>query len=237
MTTTADEDETPRTGLSFVYRVHKGSPGGKTLFLLHGSGVDETTLVPLGREISAGATLIAVRGRVVQDDSRRWFTRITPTRFDQKSIRAEAASFAVFAREAAAAEGFEWKDAAFLGYSNGANLLSGVMLLHPGVVRRAALLRSMPVLDEVPPTRLDGCDIVVIAGARDETYGPYAPALAALLTEHGAAVQSSVVPAGHEFGSADAEIVRKWLGGVEAKGLHARRARPSGRSSGGVNNS
>jgi phospholipase/carboxylesterase len=215
MTITTDEDGTLRKGLSFVYRLHRGAPGGNTLVLLHGSGVDETTLVPLARRISAGATLIAVRGRVVQDDSRRWFTRITPTRFDQQSIRAEAASFAVFAREVAAAEGFDPRAAVFLGYSNGANLLSSVMLLHPGVVRRAALLRSMPVLDDVPPTRLDGSEIIILAGARDETYGPYAPALAALMAEHGAEVQSFVVPAGHEFGSQDAKHVSKWLGSLK----------------------
>lgn len=211
MTITADEDKGLRTELSFTYRLHKGSPHGKVLFLLHGSGVDETTLMPLGHEVSANATLVAVRGRILQDDSRRWFTRITPTRFEQESIHAEAASFAVFVREVAAVEGLDWRNAVFLGYSNGANLLSSVMLLHPGVVRRAALLRSMPVLEEVPPTRLDGSDVVVIAGARDETYGPYAPALTALLTEHGADVQSFVVAAGHEFGAEDAQRVRKWL--------------------------
>jgi len=216
MTGTASDDGTLRTALSFIYRLHRGSRGGGTLVLLHGSGVDETTLVPLAREIAPDATLVAVRGRIVQDDSRRWFTRITPTRFDQRSIRAEAASFAVFVREAALAEGFDPGKAVFLGYSNGANLLSSVMLLHPGIVRRAALLRSMPVLDAIPPTRLDGSEVIVLAGAKDETYGPYAPALTALLAEHGAEVQSYVVPAGHEFGSHDAKRVRKWLKSLAA---------------------
>jgi phospholipase/carboxylesterase len=211
MTGTASDEGTLKTGLSFVYRLYRGSPGDRTLVLLHGSGVDETTLVPLARETVPGATLIAVRGRIVQDGSRRWFTRITPTRFDQQSIRAEAASLAVFVREAAAAEDFAPGKAVFLGYSNGANLLHSVMLLHPGIVRRAALLRSMPVLDDIPPTRLEGSEAVVLAGARDETYGPYAPALAALLAGHGAEVQSYVVPSGHEFGSQDARRVRKWL--------------------------
>jgi len=216
MTTASGHDEALKTGLSFAYRLHRGSPEGRTFILLHGSGVDETTLVPLAREVSPDATLIAVRGRIMQDDSRRWFTRITPTRFDQKSIRGEAASFAVFVRELAAAENFDAEDVVFIGYSNGGNLVSSLMLLHPGLVRRAALLRSMPVLDHVPPTRLDASKVLVIAGARDETYGPYAPALAALLAEHGADVESLVVPSGHEFGSEDAKRIRKWLTGREA---------------------
>ena len=68
----------------------------ETLVLLHGSGVDETTLVPLAREIAPRAILIAVRGRIAQDGGMRWFTRITPTRFEQQSIRTEAAAFAGF---------------------------------------------------------------------------------------------------------------------------------------------
>jgi phospholipase/carboxylesterase len=197
--------------LSFAYRVHRGRTGALTMILLHGSGVDETTLLPLAHEIAPGATLIAVRGRVVQDDSRRWFSKITPTSFVQQSIREEAAAFAVFVQEAAKAEGFVTGEAIFLGYSNGANLVSSVMLLHPGIVRRAALLRAMPVLEEVPSTRLGGSDVIVVAGARDETYGAFSPSLAKLLSERGAKVESHTVLSGHEFGHEDAKVIRKWL--------------------------
>ena len=86
-----------RRGLSFAYRVYRPQDAnGEALVLLHGSGVDETTLVPLAREIAPRATLIAVRGRIPQDDGLRWFARITPTRFEQHSIRSEADAFASF---------------------------------------------------------------------------------------------------------------------------------------------
>ena len=51
----------------------------------------------------------------------------------------------------------------------------------------------------------------MIAGAADVTYGPFAPALVALLREHGAEVEARTVAAGHEFGAEDAGIVRDWL--------------------------
>lgn len=198
--------------LSFCYRVYRPSgDDGDTLVLLHGSGVDETILVPLAREIAPTATLFAIRGRIVQDGGLRWFTRITPTEFDQASIRAEADAFAQFLRELSAGHAFETARAVFLGYSNGANLASSVMLLHPGLIRRAALLRAMPVLDHVPPSDLSSASVLVLTGAADVTYGPHAPALVSLLRRHGAAVASETVPSGHEFGEHDAEAVRAWM--------------------------
>lgn len=206
--------ETPplQRGLDFAYRVYEPAHEARpALVLLHGSGVDETVLVPLAREIAPQARLMAVRGHVMQDGSRRWFTRITPTAFEQKSIRKEARAFARFLPRLAEREGFPLGTAAFLGYSNGANLASSVMLLHPGLIGRAALLRAMPVLDRVPAADLAKTPVLVVAGQQDVTYGPYAPALAALLERHGAVVESRIVPAGHEFGEHDAALVRAWL--------------------------
>ena len=75
------------TSHSLIASIGHTDANHETLVLLHGSGVDETTLVPLAREIAPRAILIAVRGRIAQDGGMRWFTRITPTRFEQQSIR------------------------------------------------------------------------------------------------------------------------------------------------------
>lgn len=51
--------------LAFPYRLlGAGGSRRECLFLLHGSGVDETTLVPLARQIAPDAVLIAARGRI-----------------------------------------------------------------------------------------------------------------------------------------------------------------------------
>jgi phospholipase/carboxylesterase len=200
--------------LTFPYRIFgTGGNSRECLFLLHGSGVDETTLVPLARRIAPGAVLVAVRGRIPQEDGFRWFERISPTRFEQKSILSETAAFAAFASEATRRHGLDPARATFLGYSNGANLVSSLMLLHPGIVRRAALLRPMPVLDQVPATNLAGTRTLIIAGAADETYGAFAPALVTLLSRHGAEIDARIISSGHEIGDPDAAIVRQWLAG------------------------
>jgi phospholipase/carboxylesterase len=202
-----------RHDLAFPYRLYgrPESAGLEAIVLLHGSGVDETTMAPLGAEIAPEAASIAVRGRVQQEDGWRWFERITPTRFGQQSIKAEASAFADFIPKLAEAHGLDLSRTTFLGYSNGANLISSVMLLHPGLVERAVLLRAMPVLDEVPPADLSATRVLVISGAADVTYGPFAQPLAALLSGHGAEVEAHIVAAGHEFGAGDVKIVRDWL--------------------------
>src|SRR5438477_3638031 len=198
--------------LRFPYRlILPANASGECLFVLHGSGVDETTLVPLAKQIAPRAALVAARGRIRQEDGFRWFDRITPTSFEQSSIRAETAAFALFATEAARRHGLDFARATFLGYSNGANLVSTLMLLHPGLVRQAALLRAMPVLDGVPATDLTGKRVLIIAGAADQAYGPFAPALVTLLSKRGAQVDARIVAWGHEFGDADAAIARQWL--------------------------
>lgn len=203
-----------RSGLSFSYRLHvPRHAGDETLILLHGSAADEMTLIPLAMSIAPRTRLVAVRGRIVQDGDLRWFRRITPTQFDQASIRAEADAFAHFIGELTARHGLEPARLAFIGYSNGANLVSSTMLLHPGVIERAVLLRAMPVLTREPAADLSNAKVLTIAGANDITYAPFAPALVELLRRHRADVDAHTVTAGHEFGALDGDVIRKWLDG------------------------
>lgn len=207
----------PRTSelheeLAFGYRLHEpDAPDGSWVILLHGSGTDETVLVPFAAQVFPQARLMAVRGRIVQEESRRWFARLTPVAFDQHSIRSEAQAFARFLAQVGREHGFDPADAVFLGYSNGANLVSSLLFLHPGLVRRAVLMRAMPVLDAPPPADLSAVSALVLSGTRDATYGPYAAPLAQQLRRAGARVEAHVVDCGHEFSDPDAALIRNWL--------------------------
>jgi phospholipase/carboxylesterase len=198
--------------LGFTHRLYRPErPNGETLVLLHGSGGDETTLLPLAQQIAPNATLLAVRGRIVQDGVTRWYRRVTPVRFDQKDIRAEAEAFATFLSAAAKAYSLDLTRTTFIGYSNGANLVAALSLLHPGLVHRAALLRSMPVLDKPPVADLATADFLVVAGKDDRLYARYAPALEKLLSKSGARVAAHVIQAGHGLDDEDARLVGEWL--------------------------
>lgn len=197
----------------FIHRLFRpANPSGRTIIMLHGSGGDETTLASLAEAIAPDATLIGIRGRIVQDGVKRWYKRITATEFDQTDVRTEADAFVKFLNTLATENRLDLSNVTFLGYSNGANLIAALTQLHPGLVRSAVLLRAMPVLQDAPKVDLSQTRILTIAGERDTLYFPFAPQLADRLRSCGARVDARVIGSDHGLGKEDVRIVAEWLG-------------------------
>jgi phospholipase/carboxylesterase len=204
--------------LAFKYRIyHPDASNGDTLVLLHGSGQDETSLVSFGAKIAPNAVLLAVRGRVVQDGSNRWYRRLTPVSFDQQDIRSEAKAFAEFLKQVTLQYKLDPKRTTFLGYSNGANLVNAVMMLYPDLVKQAVLLRSMPVLTGTTEADLANARVLTVSGASDRLYAPFAPALEDMLRSHGARVEARSIKSDHGLGKDDVKVVSEWLTGATAQ--------------------
>ena len=198
-------------GLSFEHRFKPATrPGLRPLLLLHGTGGDETDLLPLGALVSPGAALLSPRGQVLEDGMPRFFRRLAEGVFDEADVRRRAGDLANFTSEACAAYGIEPPVA--LGFSNGANIAAALLMLHPGVLAGAALLRAMVPLSDPPGFRLDGTPVLILSGARD----PIVPAsnaarLATLLGEGGADVRHDTLPAGHGMTQEDVALNGAWL--------------------------
>ena len=197
--------------LIYQHRFHTPEqPDGTTLLLLHGTGGDETDLMPLAHKAAPNATLLGLRGRSTEDGTRRWFRALGPSIFDQKDVRFESGALDAFFEEARGAYGLEQEAMVALGYSNGANLLGAAMLLHPAMVRKAVLLRPVMVLDETPDAELDSAKVLVVLGERD-AYRAKGETLVEALRAAGAEVTVSVLPGGHELGDEDGVAVQDWL--------------------------
>jgi len=205
------EARMPRRELPFIHRFFTPEDAdGSTLILLHGTGGSEADLMPLAHRIAPRATLLGVRGRSVEEGSVRWFRRLTMTSFDQDDIRSEAEAFAAFVDGAVAGYGLDPARTTFLGYSNGANFAAAVMALQPGTIRRAILLRAVPVLDSLPETDLTDASVLTVAGAHDP-FGQRGPELEAWLARCGATVNARTIDTGHQLEAADATIAAKWF--------------------------
>ncbi|MCL7997775.1 VOC family protein [Brucella sp. 21LCYQ03] len=198
--------------LPFVHRVHvPKNPDGTTLVLLHGTGGNENDLMPLAHKVAPRATLLGVRGRSTEEGTQRWFRRFTMDRFDQVDIRSEAEAFEAFVEGAVKSYGIDPERTAFLGYSNGANMLAAFMRLHPHVVRKAVLLRGVEVLEEKPEADLSDTSVLLLSGA-DDLYGALSGPLGDALAKGGADLNAQLLPgAGHALVEDDALIVSQWL--------------------------
>ncbi|ABL68445.1 VOC family protein [Paracoccus denitrificans] len=208
------EERSPMRELHFIHRFHRPeSPDGSTIVLLHGTGGNESDLMPLAHRMAPNATLLGVRGRSTEEGINRWFRRHDAVTYDQDDIRAETEAFAGFIDEAARAYALDPGALTYLGYSNGANLLGAAMQLHPGLIGRAVLLRAVQVLEEPPALdaqALAGSRVLMLTGARDP-FARMAPALERALRDGGAALEARVIEAGHELQPEDLTLAAGWL--------------------------
>ena len=190
--------------LAYIHRFEPGAdPSRPPLLLLHGTGGDETDLLPLGREIAPGAALLSPRGKVLEGDMPRFFRRFREGLFDEDDVRRRAGELANFVAEARRAYGLP--EPLALGYSNGANIAAAILLLHPKTLAGAILLRAMAPLAEPPRPDLAGVPVLMLSGLSD----PIAPRssagkLVAALAAAGARVERDDLPAGHGLTQADA---------------------------------
>ena len=189
--------------LAYIHRFEPGAdPTLPPVLLLHGTGGDETDLVPLGREIAPGAALLSPRGNVLEGDRPRFFRRFREGLFDEDDVRRRAGELANFVSEARRAYGLDQPLA--LGYSNGANIAAAVLFLHPKALAGAILLRVMTPLADLPSPDLSGVPVLILSGLND----PIAPRssaekLATALAAAGARVERDDLPAGHGLTEAD----------------------------------
>jgi phospholipase/carboxylesterase len=204
--------------LSYVHRFEPGAdPSRPPVLVLHGTGGDESDLLPLGREIAPGAALLSPRGNVLEGQMPRFFRRFREGLFDEDDVRARAGELANFVAEARRAYGLAQPFA--LGYSNGANIAAAVLLLHPKTLAGAILLRAMAPLAEPPKPDLSGAPVLILSGLSDPiATRSTAEKLAAMLAAAGARVERDDLPAGH--GLTQADVTR-------ARAFYAREGAPS----------
>ncbi|MCL6705910.1 VOC family protein [Pseudomonas sp. R2.Fl] len=207
------EPRMPRRDLPFVHRFFvPEAPGEDTIMLLHGTGGSEADLMPLAHRVAPDAMLLGVRGRATEESVSRWFRRFSTNTFDQADIRSEAEAFAAFVEGAITGYRLDPARLTFLGLSNGANFLAAVLALYPGLIRKAVLLRAMPVLDDLPTVDLSGCDVLMVSG-RQDPFADRADALATWLAGCGADLTHRWIEGGHGLSGGDVGLVGAWMKG------------------------
>jgi phospholipase/carboxylesterase len=188
---------------------------GVTLLLLHGTGGNEDDLIPLGQQLLPGAAILSPRGKVSEHGAPRFFRRLAEGVFDHEDLLFRTHELADFVDQAADQYGFDRQKLVAVGYSNGANIAASLMLLHPGLLRAAVLLRAMVPFEPEEKPDLSGMPVFLAAGRRDTMISPdNTERLATILQEAGADLDLRWKNVGHPLTYEELEEARDWLSRV-----------------------
>ncbi|HWL12411.1 MAG TPA: alpha/beta hydrolase [Ureibacillus sp.] len=181
------------------------------LLLLHGTGGNENDLLPLADIVDPDASVLSVRGNVLENGMPRFFKRLAEGVFDVEDLIFRTNELNQFLDDAAKNYQFDRNNIVAIGYSNGANIaasllfhfadsLKGAMLHHPMVPRRGI---------ELP--QLDGTNVFIAAGVND----PICPQqesvdLKALLESAGASVDIKWENFGHQLTMSEVQAAKAW---------------------------
>ncbi|RSD25417.1 alpha/beta hydrolase [Mesobacillus subterraneus] len=190
----------------------KGSDESRpTLLLLHGTGGNENDLLPLAKMVDQEASVLSVRGNILEHGMPRFFRRLAEGVFDEEDLVFRTKELNEFLDEASAKYGFDRDNIIAVGYSNGANIaasllfhykksLKGAVLHHPMVPRRGIQLPDQT-----------GTAVFIAAGKND----PICPAqesveLKTLLAESNADVEIHWENNGHQLTLQEVEAASEW---------------------------
>jgi len=174
--------------------------------------------LPLGPTVAPGAALLSPRGKVLENGMPRFFRRFAEGQFDQQDLAFRTDELAEFVRSAAARYGFDPKQLFALGFSNGANIASSLMLRHPESLAGAILIRGMVAFRPTEPPDLAGRPVLLSNGKLDPIAPPAeAEALRAIFQSANAQVELHWENGGHGLTQGDVAAARGWLGQQWAK--------------------
>lgn len=180
--------------LGFIHRfIPAEDQSAGTLLVLHGTGGNENDLVGIGQAIAPGAAILSPRGNVLENGAPRFFRRIAEGVFDPKEVHSRGEELARFIRAAVVTYRLDPSRIFALGYSNGANIASTVMLIEPGSIQGSILFRPMLVYEPSRKNDLSGSSVFISAGRMD----PIVPT-------------TSVEQLAEIFRSVNADVTLKW---------------------------
>jgi predicted esterase len=199
--------------LDFVHVYRPATNGStRTLLLLHGTGGNEQDLLPLAGMLDPSAGVLSPRGKVLEQGMPRFFRRLAEGVFDLEDLRRRAGELASFVTRSADHYRLRGDQLVAVGFSNGANIASALLLLHPEALGAAILFRGMvPIVPDQPPA-LPRTPVFLSNGRQDPLVSEAeTERLVALLESAGADVTLAWQPAGHQLTTGDVEQASSWL--------------------------
>lgn len=187
------------------------NPSKPTLLLLHGTGGNELDLLPLAGKIDEEASVLSVRGNVLENGMPRFFKRLAEGVFDEEDLIFRTKELNDFLDEAAEKYEFDRNNVVAIGYSNGANIAGSLLFHYEKALKGAILHHPMVPRRGVTLPDLTGVSVFIGAGTND----PICPAteseeLKELLENANANVSIHWEDHGHHLTMSEVEAAADW---------------------------
>lgn len=194
----------------FVQGQSKSAP---TLLLLHGTGGNERDLMPLAEIIAPHASVLGVKGNVLENGMPRFFRRLAEGVFDEEDLIMRTQELRDFIVDCAQQYGFDQSRVVAIGYSNGANIAASLLFHHFHSLAGAVLFHAMTPRSGVTLPNLSGVPIFIGAGKRDSLIHPsQTKDLIENLHLAGAKVTEYWTEGGHQLSMEEVEQAKVWYG-------------------------
>jgi phospholipase/carboxylesterase len=181
------------------------------LLLLHGTGGTEEDLLPLAQMIDPEASVLSVRGNVLENGMPRFFKRLEEGVFDIEDLIFQTKELYHFLDKAAAKYHFDRKNVIAVGYSNGANIAGSLLFHYEDSLRGAVLHHPMVPRREIELPNQHETPVFIAAGVNDPICSAQETKdLEELLTKAGAKVEVYWEQFGHQLTRTEVEAAKKW---------------------------
>lgn len=198
---------------------NKGKDSTKpTLLLHHGTGGNELDLLPLAGRIDDKASVLSVRGNVLENGMPRFFRRLAEGVFDEEDLIFRTKELNEFLDEAAEKYSFDRDNIIAIGYSNGANIAASLLFHYKNALKGAVLHHPMVPRKGINLPDLSGKFVFIAAGTNDPICSPMeSTELQSLLEKANANVELHWENNGHQLTIEEVEAAAQWYQKIQSK--------------------
>ena len=187
------------------------NPSKPTLLLLHGTGGNELDLLPLAGMIDDEASVLSVRGNVLENGMPRFFRRLAEGVFDEEDLIFRTKELNQFLDEESEQYDFYRENILAIGYSNGANIAASLLFLYQNALKGAILHHPMVPRRGIQLPDLTGKSVFIAAGTNDPICSPEESSeLQSLLEQANAKVEIYWGNRGHQLTGEEVKAAAQW---------------------------